>query len=100
MIVWGGGVSNTGLRYSPATDSWISTSTINAPSARSGQSAVWTGSEMIIWGGGNGARNFFNNCGTYYPTTDNRGNPRPAEPPAAPQPPTAIFTGSHTIILP
>ena len=45
-------VFNTGGRYDPATDSWRPTSTQNAPSARSGPTAVWTGSEMIVWGGG------------------------------------------------
>lgn len=33
-------------------DTWIATSTTNAPSARAGHTAVWTGSEMIVWGGG------------------------------------------------
>ena len=33
-------------------DTWTATSTTNAPSARAGQTAVWTGSEMIVWGGG------------------------------------------------
>ena len=32
-------------------DSWTATSTINAPSGRSIHTAVWTGSEMIVWGG-------------------------------------------------
>ena len=35
----------------PATDSWAATSTTNAPSARDFHKAVWTGSEMIVWGG-------------------------------------------------
>ena len=38
MIVWGGdGVSGdlmTGGRYDPGTDSWIATTTMNAPSVR------------------------------------------------------------------
>ncbi len=34
-------------------DAWAATSTVNAPSAREGHTAVWTGSEMIIWGGDN-----------------------------------------------
>ena len=55
MIIWGGmtydAVSNTGGRYNPSTDTWIATSTTNAPAARSGHTAVWTGSEMIVWGG-------------------------------------------------
>jgi len=59
MIVWGG--SNfvgdrfdTGGRYTPGTDGWIATST-NAP-ARSITRPVWTGSEMIVWGGYDGAK--------------------------------------------
>jgi len=66
MIVWGGavqsgsnsGVLNTGGRYDPNTDSWIATSTNNAPTPRGAHTAVWTGSEMIVWGGdgNNGSR--------------------------------------------
>ena len=34
-------------------DRWVATATgDNAPTARSGQASMWTGSEMIIWGGG------------------------------------------------
>ena len=33
-------------------DSWTATSTTNAPTGRTGHTAVWTGSEMIVWGGG------------------------------------------------
>ena len=36
----------------PCTDQWGATSTTNAPSARFSHTAVWTGSEMIVWGGG------------------------------------------------
>jgi hypothetical protein len=58
MIVWGGYVSNgqthfnTGGRYDPAADAWTPTSLVNAPSVRRGHVAVWTGSLMIVWGGG------------------------------------------------
>ena len=55
MIVWGGagasGYLNTGGRYNASTDIWTATSTANAPSARTVYSPVWTGSEMIVWGG-------------------------------------------------
>ena len=59
MIVWGGqnygGVLNTGGRYNPGTDSWTATSTTGAPAARWYHTAVWTGSQMILWGGINGS---------------------------------------------
>ena len=59
MVVWGGevefgagiGVTDTGGRYDPVTDTWIATSTSGAPSPRREHSAVWTGSRMIVWGG-------------------------------------------------
>ncbi len=59
MIVWGGNggcanfmcVTNTGGRYNPSTDSWTETSIANAPSERVFDTAVWTGNEMIVWGG-------------------------------------------------
>ena len=60
MIVWGGlgsgGPSgtlylNTGARYNPATDTWTPISTNGAPAARASNTAIWTGSEMIVWGG-------------------------------------------------
>src|SRR5207244_3502635 len=34
-------------------DAWGATSTSNAPTARYAHSTVWTGSEMIVWGGFN-----------------------------------------------
>ena len=57
MIVWGGLNNNgsncldTGGRYNPGTNSWTATSTTNAPTARFFHTAIWTGSEMIVWGG-------------------------------------------------
>src|SRR5207247_1463009 len=60
MIVWGGYLSlggqiyNSGGRYDPVRDQWSPTSMgANLPSAREYHTAVWTGSEMIIWGGYN-----------------------------------------------
>jgi len=57
MIVWGGwnGVNyfNTGGKYNPSTDSWTATSTTNPPSARGFHTAIWTGSETVVWGGAN-----------------------------------------------
>jgi hypothetical protein len=55
MIVWGGGDGggsfNTGGRYNPGSDSWTATNTNNAPEARFNHTAVWTGSEMIVFAG-------------------------------------------------
>jgi N-acetylneuraminic acid mutarotase len=61
MVVWGGQFYDTafdeyhpigdGGRYDPATDTWTPTSATNAPAARSWHTAVWSGQEMVVWGG-------------------------------------------------
>ena len=71
MIVWGGTGGGNGLnsggRYTPATNSWTATSTTNAPDGRENHTAVWTGSEMIVWGG---FIDLNTTGGRYNPTTD------------------------------
>ena len=49
-------------------DTWTPTITANAPSGRAGHTAVWTGSEMIVWGGWWPLS--FNTGGRYNPSTD------------------------------
>ena len=44
-----------GARYNPVNDSWTVITSVGEPAPRSQHTAVWTGSEMIIWGGGIGA---------------------------------------------
>jgi N-acetylneuraminic acid mutarotase len=76
MIVWGGYGSeagpccvnlNTGGKYNPGTNSWTATSITNVPDARYDHTAVWTGSEMIVWGGYDGGFTFFSTGGKYSP---------------------------------
>jgi N-acetylneuraminic acid mutarotase len=80
MIVWGGyygtTMTITGGRYDPASDTWQETSLTNVPEARQQHSAVWTGSQMIVWGGCNnnvslcGGGTILNSGGRYDPATD------------------------------
>jgi hypothetical protein len=74
MIVWGGygnTYSNRGGRYNPATDTWQATTLTNAPAPRVYHTAVWTGSEMIVWGGDGGPFvNIGDTGGRYDPATD------------------------------
>ena len=46
-----GGYLNDGGRYDPAANTWTALPTSGAPAARDYHTAVWTGSEMIVWGG-------------------------------------------------
>ena len=49
-----GGYLNDGGRYNPTANTWTAVTTTGAPTARDSHTAVWTGSEMIVWGGYNG----------------------------------------------
>src|SRR5437667_5394912 len=102
MIVWGGGDStnnyfNTGSKYDPSTDSWTATSATNAPDARASHTAVWTGSEMIAWGGYDGS-SFLNTGGRYNPGADSWTDTSTTNAPAGRQEHTAVWTGSEMIV--
>jgi hypothetical protein len=60
-----GSFLDDGGRYHAGQDGWSAVYSIGAPSARSGHPAIWTGSEMIIWGGFNGS--YLNDTFTYHP---------------------------------
>jgi hypothetical protein len=99
MIVWGGRNNlghylNTGGRYDPGTDSWTATSTTNAASVRALHTAVWTGSEMIVWGGGD----FFNTGGRYDPGTDTWTVTSTTNAPLGRYLHTAVWTDSEMIV--
>jgi N-acetylneuraminic acid mutarotase len=109
MIVWGGRpdtgatVTASGGRYDPATDSWSATPSAGAPAPRASHTAVWTGSEMLVWGGcdnsicaannnplGDGAR--------YDPLTDAWTPVATAGAPEARTLHTAVWTGSEMLV--
>src|SRR5438876_650610 len=107
MIVWGGAGCgfascdlNTGGRYNPATDSWTATSTTNAPHGRSEPTAVWTGSEMIVWGGifYDGINNYLNTGGRYNPGTDSWTATSTTNAPDRRFRHTAVWTGSEMTV--
>jgi len=102
MIVWGGiGGSaltafDTGGRYNPATDTWITTSTASAPSTRFIHTAVWTGSEMIVWGGFGGSA--LNTGGRYNPATNTWMDTATTGAPSGRDRHTAVWAGSEMIV--
>src|SRR6516162_7980639 len=96
MIVWGGtnnqiSYFNTGGRYNQSTDSWTATSTTNAPGARASHTAVWTGSEMIVWGGFDG-NNSLNTGGRYCAQSGATPTPTPTATPSSTPTPTLTAT--------
>jgi N-acetylneuraminic acid mutarotase len=103
MIVWGGFDANgptyfnTGGRYNAGTDSWTATSTTSVPDGRSRPTAVWTDSEMIVWGGGNDIT-AFNTGGRYNPDTDSWTATSTTSAASARSVHTAVWTGSEMIV--
>jgi hypothetical protein len=79
-------------------DTWTATSITNAPQARIASTAVWTGSEMIVWGGYNGSVITFNSGGRYDPATDSWTATSTINAPQARSGHTAVWTGSEMII--
>jgi hypothetical protein len=76
MIVWGGHywaeyhdyyLAN-GARYNPSTNTWTAMGG-TPPAGRTNPTAVWTGNEMVVWGGSNGS-GALNTGGRYNPTTN------------------------------
>lgn len=61
MFVWGGDGGdrflNDGGRYDPAQDKWATLPATGVLSGRYAHTAVWTGTEVIVWGG--------QGCGTW-----------------------------------
>jgi N-acetylneuraminic acid mutarotase len=106
MIVWGGwdpafnSTYNDGARFSPSANTWTSVAVGGAPSGRHLHSAVWTGSEMIIWGGAFDSMGigYLKDGGRFSPTA-NTWTPISASgaPPARAQH-TSVWTGSEMIV--
>ena len=103
MIVWGGVTSgiaalSAGGRYNPSTDTWTPTSRgTDLPAGRNTHTAVWTGTEMIVWGGYGSAT--YNTGGRYNPSADSwRPTSLGANVPTARNRHTAVWTGTEMIV--
>jgi hypothetical protein len=99
MIVWGGaGGLATGGRYDPAANTWTSTAAVGAGfTGRFGHAAVWTGTEMIIWGGTNGTSYYGN--GLRYNPASNTWSPMSASgAPSARAFASVAWTGTEMIV--
>jgi hypothetical protein len=106
LVVWGGqdqlGTLNSGAELvfgaNGVPTRWVTVSPVNAPSARSGYSAVWTGQKMLVWGGQSGG-NFLADgaafdpvANAWSPITLNNG-------PAARSAHAALWSGQEMLIF-
>jgi len=111
LIVWGGisdelGSSrfkNEGWRYSPRGNHWTELPLQGAPSPRRDAAAVWTGSEMIVWGGrgwGVDQTVQLDTGGVYNLSSDTwRATDSANAPPPSGYGLSAVWTGSEMLVL-
>jgi N-acetylneuraminic acid mutarotase len=78
-------------------DTWTPTSVTGTPAGRQEHTAVWTGSEMIVWGGDTGTP-VFNTGGKYNPSTDSWTATSATGAPTARYGHTAVWTGTQMIV--
>ena len=109
MIVWGGfgptgmgdEVLQTGGRYNFATGTWSPTSTgTNVPSARINHTAVWTGSQMVVFGGWDNLASptYFANGGRYLSAGDTWSAMSDTNAPSVRRDHISVWTGSKVIV--
>ena len=112
MIIWGGqnlenpldGNLNsvaTGARYNPILNAWMPMTTNAAPVSRTMHSAVWSGSELIVWGGMNIVSNIptiLNPGARYNPSGDTWTALTLGNAPAARQRHTAVWADDRMIV--
>jgi len=97
MILWvstfnaaGGGV------YDPSLDTWTTMPLINAPSPRTNFTGIWTGTELIVFGGASNSGVSLRSGSKYNPDT-NKWLPMSSTNSIAQNYHTAVWTGTHMI---
>jgi len=106
LVLWGGeneqGALNTGGQLVFSTNgqpaAWQALNSSNAPSGRTGHTAVWTGQKLLVWGGQAGGE-FLGDGAAYDPLADawsaitltNAPGPRAAH--------SAVWTGREMLIF-
>jgi hypothetical protein len=105
FLVWGGtgevGELESGgqLLFSGGTPSqWLPISLIGAPSARSGHTAVWTGTALAVWGGQHSGT-VLGDGALYSPQINGWKSMSPTDAPLARTDHVAVWTGTEMIIV-
>jgi N-acetylneuraminic acid mutarotase len=101
MIVWGGASNTTayadGGRYDPSENRWTALPA-SGLTGRAHHTAIWTGSQMIVWGGLSPLGDHFNDGGRFSPTGSNWVATSTVNAPGGRYDHTAVWTGSEMIV--
>ena len=99
MMIWTGDASVPATFYDPVSDTWSgAASTVGAPSSRTPTTAVWTGTELIIWGGLTSTNVPLDTGSRYNPATDTWTPMSTVGAPLARFSHVAVWTGSRMIV--
>lgn len=105
LLVWGGDGTNdylnTGAQLlftNGVPSEWRTNNLTGAPSARSGHTAVWTGSRMLVWGGSRSG-NYLGDGAAYDPVADAWTALTTTNAPVARTLHNAVWTGSEMVVF-
>ncbi len=86
--------------YDPATDRWRPLPLAGDPTPRTSFSGVWTGTELVVWGGwaGLSSSNVLATGGRYNPATDAWRPTSSANGPGARMKASVVWTGEEMIV--
>jgi hypothetical protein len=104
LLVWGGWCGHLfspcagGGAYDPATGEWEALETEAAPESRGMTTAVWTGQEMLIWGGQKGDRTLAHEGGAYNPVVRRWRTVSLVDAPTPRRYHSAVWTGTEMIV--
>ena len=106
VFVWGGSDAMSknladGAIYDPATDTWAAVgATGTPPTGRAFATAVWTGSVVVVWGGGDAANNTDYATGSRYdPATKTWQAMTTMGAPSGRRSPYGFWTGSRVLFF-
>lgn len=86
------------LFQSVPAPAWGNGTATGVPSGRSGHSAVWTGQQLLVWGGNLGAGTYSAGGGAYAPGSDSWQTIASFEAPSARASHTAVWTGTEMVV--
>jgi len=106
MAVWGGRDSfalllvtqNSGGLFEPVSGAWTLTDTLTAPAPRMSHTAIWSGSEMIVWGGRTDSSSWLGSGGRHSPGSNSWTATSTSGAPSARNGHTAVWSGSEMLI--
>lgn len=78
---------------------WVNGTATGVPSGRSGHSAVWTGQQLLVWGGDLGGASYSSSGGAYATASDSWTTFSSFQAPSARAGHTAVWTGTEMVIF-